>query len=156
LSEFLETHSDDMTEYCRVFAENAQHSTARDFVHSLEIAGETYKKFGPLFEIFDAFICPTNAMPAVPADFDQVNTPLEIAGKMVRPELGWVMTTPFNMLSRCPVISVPSGFGENGVPTGLQIVAPAYRDEIAMQAAMAFEKACGGWYRTTDGRPSLG
>ena len=37
-------------------------------------------------------------------------------------------------------------FAANGVPTGLQIVAPTYRDEIAMQAAMAFEAACGGWY----------
>ena len=36
---------------------------------------------------------------------------------------GWVMTTPFNTMSRCPVLSVPSGRAANGVPTGIQIVA---------------------------------
>jgi amidase len=65
------------------------------------------------------------------------------------------MTTPFNMLSRCPVISLPSGFADNGVPTGLQIVAPAYRDEIAFQAAMAFEAASGGWYGEGKPRPAI-
>ena len=71
------------------------------------------------------------------------------------PELGWVLTTPFNMLSRCPVVSVPSGRGANGVPTGVQLVAPAYRDEIAMQAAMAYETAVGGWFGEAAARPAL-
>jgi amidase len=90
----------------------------------------------------------------VPADFDPSKDTVRVAGKEVRPELGWVMTTPFNMMSRCPVMSVPSGFAGNGVPTGLQIVAPTYRDEIAMQAAMAFEAAIGGWYGKGQ-RPSV-
>jgi small subunit ribosomal protein S28e len=33
-----------------------------------------------------------------------------------------MMTLPFNLFSRCPVISVPSGLAANGVPTGVQIV----------------------------------
>lgn len=155
LSEMLAEQGELMTDYCRVFAENSQSSTARDFVGSLEIAGQAYATLGPLLETYDVLICPTNALPAVPADFDQASATLEIEGVSVRPELGWVMTTPFNMLSRCPVVSVPSGFAENGVPTGLQIVAPAYRDEIAMQAAMAFEEASGGWYRGTQARPAI-
>lgn len=154
LSEMLEEHADDMTDYCRVFAEKSQSSTARDFVRSLEIAGDTYLKFGPMMQDYDLFLCPTTAIPAVPADFDQTGT-LEIEGKAVRPELGWVLTTPFNMLSRCPVVTVPSGHGANGVPTGVQLVAPAYRDEIAMQAAMNYEAACGGWFRSTEQRPAM-
>lgn len=154
ISELLDEHADDMTDYCRVFAENSQGSTARDFVKSLEIAGETYMKFGPMMENYDLFLCPTTGLPAVPADFDQTGT-LEIEGKQVRPELGWVLTTPFNMLSRCPVVSVPSGRASNGVPTGVQLVAPAYRDEIAMQAAMAYETALGGWFHDSDARPPL-
>ena len=38
------------------------------------------------------------------------------------------MTYPFNMLSRCPVMSLPSGFAANGVPTGLQLVGRSYDD----------------------------
>ncbi|MCP5071682.1 MAG: amidase [Rhodobacteraceae bacterium] len=153
LSQELENHADEMTTYCRTLAENSLTSTARDFVGSLQAAGEAYTKLGPLLQKYDCLICPTNALPAVRADFDQSKERLEIEGVEVRPELGWVMTTPFNMMSRCPVISVPSGFAGNGVPTGLQIVAPAYRDEVAFQAAMAFETASGGWFRDNDNRP---
>ena len=155
LSMELEEHGDKMTTYCRALAEKSLSSTAQEFVASLQTAGEAYMKLGPLLQQYDCLICPTNAVPAVPADFDQSKDTLEIDGVKVQPDLGWVMTTPFNMMSRCPVISVPSGFAGNGVPTGLQIVAPAYRDEVAFQAAMAFEKAQGGWYGSDRARPKL-
>jgi aspartyl-tRNA(Asn)/glutamyl-tRNA(Gln) amidotransferase subunit A len=45
------------------------------------------------------------------------------------------------MLSRCPAITVPSGFGRTGVPTGLQIVGRTYDDVRVFRAAAAFEKA---------------
>lgn len=153
LSMELEEHGDKMTSYCRALAQNGLSSTARDFVAALQTAGEAYMKLGPLLQKYDCLICPTNALAAVPAEFDQTTDTVEINGIEVSPELGWVMTTPFNMMSRCPVISVPSGFAENGVPTGLQIVAPAYRDEVAFQAAMAFETAVGGWFRHSDMQP---
>ena len=153
LGEMLAEHADDMTPYCRDFATRAQGSTAAGFVRSLEIANDAYRKLGPLLERYDALICPTTAVPAVPADYDM--TTLSIDGTPVRPELGWALTTPFNMLSRCPVLQVPSGFASNGVPTGLQIVGPTYRDAVVFQAAMAFETAQGGWFRTPETRPAL-
>ena len=48
-----------------------------------------------------------------------------------------------------------SGFAGNGVPTGLQIVGPTYRDAVVFQAGMAFEAACGGWYQSAAARPSI-
>lgn len=153
ISEELDTNAELMTTYCRAFAENSLSSTARDFVHTLEVAGEAYRKLGPMLAEYDCLICPTTAIPAVPAEFDPTKDVLEIEGVAVAPELGWLLTTPFNMMSRCPVMSVPSGFGANGVPTGLQIVAPAYRDEIGFQAAMAFETAVGGWFGSATHRP---
>lgn len=155
MSEMLEDHADQMTTYCRAFAEASLDSTARDFVHSLEVAGEAYKKLGPLLADYDCLICPTTAVPSIPADFDPTTDKLHIEGTEVAPEMGWILTTPFNMMSRCPVISLPSGQGASGVPTGIQIVAPTYRDEIAMQAAMAYERALGGWFTTPDARPAL-
>ena len=155
LSQDLEEYGDIMTTYCRDFAKKALSSTASDFVDSLVVAGEAYKKLGPLLQSYDCLICPTNALPAVNADFDPSKDSVHINGVEVRPELGWVMTTPFNMMSRCPVVSVPSGFASNGVPTGLQIIAPTYRDEIVFQAAMAFEAASGGWFATKADRPKL-
>jgi amidase len=68
-----------------------------------------------------------------------------INGTSVDPVLGWVMTYPFNMLSRCPVMSVPSGRAETGVPTGIQIVGRSFDDVSVFRAAAAYEKAVGGF-----------
>lgn len=155
LSKLLDDHGDDLCTYTRKFATDGRASKAVDFVTSLEMAAAMYDTLGPLLEDYDVLVCPTNALPAVPADHDQSKDRVTVNGKEVHPSLGWVMTTPFNMLSRCPVISVPSGFAKNGVPTGIQIVGRTYCDADVMRAAMAYENAVGGWYGSKKGRPRL-
>jgi amidase len=100
-------------------------------------------------------ICPTMALPAVEAEFDQTKDQPIINGRPVDPFLGWGMTTPFNMLSRCPVLSVPSGRASNGIPTGIQIVGRTYSDGDVFRAALAFEDAVGGWLRSAKDRPAI-
>ena len=155
ISKLLDEHGDRMTTYARAFAESSLDSTAREFVSSLEVANAMYATLGPLLEDNRILVCPTTAIPAVPADFDQSADTLQINGRDVDPFLGWVMTMPFNMLSRCPVLSVPSGHASNGVPTGLQIVGRTYCDEDVFRAGLAYETALGGWYRASTARPTL-
>lgn len=155
LSKLLAEHGDDMTTYARKFAEDGAKSKAVDFVNSLEVAGRMYMTLGPLLEKYNVLICPTTALPSVPADHDQTRDEVRINGKLVNPSLGWVMTTPFNTMSRCPVLSLPSGHAKNGVPTGIQIVGRTYSDEDVFRAGMAYEKALGGWYGDKAHRPKL-
>jgi amidase len=155
LSRLLDEHGGDMTTYARHFGEEGRKSKATDYVATLETIGEMYQTLGPILERYDVLVCPTNALPAVPADFDQSTGKVEINGKQVNPMLGWAMTTPFNMMSRCPVLSVPSGRASNGVPTGIQIVGRTYCDADVFRAGLAFETAVGGWYRDTANRPGL-
>jgi amidase len=65
------------------------------------------------------------------------------------------MTTPFNTMSRCPVLAVPSGHAANGVPTGIQIVGRTYCDADVFRAGVAYETALGGWYRDKRSRPAI-
>lgn len=52
--------------------------------------------------------------------------------------LAWAeFSYPFN-LSHCPAVSVPCGLTADGLPVGLQIVAPRHQDALAMRAARAF------------------
>jgi Asp-tRNA(Asn)/Glu-tRNA(Gln) amidotransferase A subunit family amidase len=155
LSKLLPDHADEMTTYARKFAEDGALSKATDFVGSLEVAGRMYMTLGPLLEKYNVLICPTTALPSVPADHDQSKDEVRINCKLVNPSLGWVMTTPFNTMSRCPVLSVPSGHAKNGVPTGIQIVGRTYSDEDVFRAGMAYEKAVGGWYGEKTRRPKL-
>jgi len=155
LSKLLPEHADEMTTYARKFAEDGAGSKATDFVNSLEVAGRMYMTLGPLLEKYNVLICPTTALPAVPADHDQSKDEVRINGKLVNPSLGWVMTTPFNTMSRCPVLALPSGHARNGVPTGILIVGRTYCDEDVFRAGMAYEKAVGGWYGEKAKRPKL-
>lgn len=155
LARLLEEHADELCTYTRKFAEDGQASKATEFVATLDTAAQMYSTLGPLLEDYDVFICPTNALAAVPADHDQSKDEVKINGKVVNPSLGWVMTTPFNMLSRCPVISVPTGHAKNRVPTGIQIVGRTYCDEDVIRAALAYEKAVGGWYGAPADRPKI-
>lgn len=156
VSRLLKEHGSKMTTYARAFAKKGQKSKAVDFVAALDMANKMYSTLGPILEDYNVLICPTTALPAVPADFDQSKDSVKINGKTIsNPFLGWVMTTPFNAMSRCPVLSMPSGHAKNGVPTGIQIVGRTYSDADVFQAAMAYETAQGQWFRTAETRPKL-
>ncbi|MBL9052160.1 MAG: amidase, partial [Tabrizicola sp.] len=108
-----------------------------------------------ILEKHDILISPTLGLPAPPANFDSTEDEIRINGKPVNPFLGWALTVPFNMLSRLPVLAVPSGRGSNGVPTGIQIVGRSYSDRDVFQAGMAYEAALGGWFGSPETRPHL-
>ena len=80
---------------------------------------EMYHKLAPIFDDYDILICPTLAVPSVKADHRNDDPTFEINGKPVYPYVGWLLTYPFNLVTQCPVASVPSGLcPRTGVPTG--------------------------------------
>lgn len=157
MAAYAKKHRKVMTEYAVDFAKHGAKSTAADFLRSMDEATRMYMTLGPILEKYDVLICPTTALPAVRADFEPTRHPLKINGKKVDlwPIIAWCMTTPFNTMSRCPVLSVPSGHATNGVPTGIQIVGRTYCDADVFRAGMAYEAALGGWYREKKTRPAI-
>ncbi|QOG06044.1 amidase [Aureimonas sp. OT7] len=154
LAEYLDDREDALCAYTRRFARASLNVGTIDYLNSLSVEGRMWQHFGPMMEGFDLFICPTLAVPAVAADFD-IETDIVINGQVVDSLLGWTMAWPFNMLSRCPVLSVPSGRATSGVPTGIQIVGRTFEDQSVFNAAFAYEAAMGGWFRSNADRPSL-
>jgi len=141
LAAHLARHYHDLTNYTRAWAELGRRTTADDFLTAMVIAGEMYETLGPTLEKYNVLICPTTALPAVAADHDPVNDTVTINGVEVDSMIGWCMTYPFNVMSRCPVLSVPSGHAKNGVPTGIQIVGRTFDDTSVFRAAAALERA---------------
>ncbi|MFP6741572.1 MAG: amidase, partial [Alphaproteobacteria bacterium] len=154
MAKHLALHRHEMTNYARALAEFGRTTTAEEFLAAMAYADEMYSTLGPALEKYNVLICPTTALPAVPADHDWTTQPVIINGVEVDPLLGWVMTYPFNVMSRCPVMSVPSGHAANGVPTGLQIVGRTFDDVSVFRAAAAFERAR-PWLDTPERRPNL-
>ena len=149
-------NADLMTDYALKFADNARRLTSIDDVHKPgEQAHRMYQTLGPVLAAHDVFICPTNTAASVKADHDPFDPNFTVAGKKADPEMGWVMTHQFNMLHNCPVLSVPSGHAATGVPTAIQIVGRTHDDARVFKAALAYEKALGGWYTGKAKRPTL-
>ena len=90
---------------------------------------------------YDIFICPTLMTTGVPNNSTWPENEIEINGKILKiSEEHWSATFPFNILSRCPVLSIPSGLAANGVPTGIQLVARTFDDQRVFSAALAYEQ----------------
>lgn len=157
MAAYAKKHRKIMTPYAVDFGKHGAKSTAVDFLRSMDVACKMYMTLGPILEKYDVLICPTTALPAVRADFDPTLHDVRINGKKAAlwPILAWCMTTPFNTMSRCPVLCVPSGHASNGVPTGIQIVGRTYSDADVFRAGTAYEAALGGWYRDKATRPAL-
>jgi aspartyl-tRNA(Asn)/glutamyl-tRNA(Gln) amidotransferase subunit A len=61
----------------------------------------------------------------------------------VLPWIDWSPCTyPFN-LSGNPAASIPAGFTQAGLPVGLQIIGPRFRDDLVLQAAHLIETQLG-------------
>jgi len=131
----------DMTDYARRFAEFSQTITTEELYASMNLAAQMAESLGAVLARHHLLICPTLAVPAVAADHDPHMRGFAINGRPVDPYLGWCLTYPFNTLSRCPVMSVPSGFAKSGVPTGIQLVGRPYDDVGVFRAAAAYEAA---------------
>ena len=153
MQELYDAHGDDFTSYARRFVADAAEVPKEDFTKGLELEGRIYTPLGELLEKFDALICPTFAVPALPAEFD-VGDHLEVNGRVATDWLDVLMTVPFNIASRCPVISVPSGRSRDGVPTGLSVVGKTYDDVTAFRIAAAHELRL-PWFDVPERRPAL-
>jgi aspartyl-tRNA(Asn)/glutamyl-tRNA(Gln) amidotransferase subunit A len=142
VQEIYDKHKDQLNTYTRRMVEDSAKVSKDEFVKGLELEGRIYAPLGALLDQYDALICPTFAVPAFPAEYEWTDA------------LDALMTIPFNIASRCPVISVPSGRSRKGVPTGLSVVGKTYDDVTAFRIAAAHEQRF-PWLDEPSRRPAL-
>jgi Asp-tRNA(Asn)/Glu-tRNA(Gln) amidotransferase A subunit family amidase len=119
------------SDYIRYFAADGLQVTGEQYLASQAVTGRMYDTMAGVMTRFDAMICPTMAGIGSEAEGQADATAL-----LVRD----AMTYPFNLLSRHPVLNVPSGVASNGVPTGVQIVGRPYDEGTVFQIGAAIER----------------
>lgn len=139
-AEMVAHHPDQLTDYTPYFAKTCLQATREQFIESFLATNRAWSKFSPIFDRYDAFLCPTVATTQVPAEMKPWED-MVINDQVVD---RWVLTLLFSMFRTCPVITVPSGLAENGVPTGLQIVGRTFDDPMVMRIAAAVEGGTDG------------
>lgn len=89
------------------------------------------------FENHDVLVMPVSQVPPFPADQEY---PYEINGRAQDTYLDWMRSSYFITATGAPAISVPAGFTADGLPVGIQIVAPHSGERALLEVAHAFEQ----------------
>jgi aspartyl-tRNA(Asn)/glutamyl-tRNA(Gln) amidotransferase subunit A len=105
------------------------------------LEAEVLEALGAVHERYDALLCPTLALPALDAGEDYVGGGPEIDGRRLGDYFEMLLTIPFNLAGRCPVLSLPSGRAADGVPTGVQVAGRTFDDDTVFHAGAALERA---------------
>ena len=90
------------------------------------------------FTSYDVLVLPVSQVPPFPADQEY---PSAINGRPMETYLDWMRAAYLITVTGCPAISVPAGHTRDGLPVGIQIVAPHGADRRLLEIAAAFEAA---------------
>ena len=148
-----EALGDQLCDYNIHYARRAAAASVEGYLASFETAATMYREIAPVLEDFDALICPTVATHEIGAEAKPWET-VTVGGVEVDTDFGWVLTHPFNMLSRLPVLAVPGGIAGNGLPASIQIVARSFDDARVFRLGRAIERAR-PWLDCAGRRPPL-
>lgn len=135
-----EDGSSDMNPDLTRFVSRRRDILARDYLAAEAGRRSLYLEVERFFDTADLLLTPTLAVPPFPHPQSMADYPHTVNGREVG-STGWhPFTPPFN-LTHHPAASIPCGFTPEGLPVGLQIVAPRFQDLRVLQAAAAFEAA---------------
>jgi aspartyl-tRNA(Asn)/glutamyl-tRNA(Gln) amidotransferase subunit A len=117
-------------------------TSATDYIERRRELEQARRTIAGTFANVDLLVTPTTPIPA-PAIADLKSNPDNL-----RPaELKLLRNTrPFNVWG-LPAISVPCGFTKSGLPIGLQIAGPHWREDVVLRLAQAYEQAT-SWHGT--------
>lgn len=94
-----------------------------------------------IFTVVDFIVTPTSPVPQITIE-EALNMSPHPAGEL------WLRNTrPFNAYG-IPTISIPCGFTRAGLPIGLQIAGPSFREADLLSFARTYERAT-SWHKRT-------
>jgi aspartyl-tRNA(Asn)/glutamyl-tRNA(Gln) amidotransferase subunit A len=115
--------------------------TAAEYMQKMRELEVARRNIRDVFAEVDLLVTPTTPLPA------PTIAELRANAEALRPaELKLLRNTrPFNVWG-LPAISVPCGFTQSGLPIGLQIAGPHWREDMVLRLAFAYEQAT-AWHK---------
>lgn len=126
----------------RVGGYSASLVTAVDYLHAMRMRAPMRRAWAKLFSEYNLLAAPSRATVSYPINktFDQAYPNI-------------VATSPIGAsnLVGVPGISIPNGFGAHNLPTGLQLIGPAWSERLLLEVAGKYQAAT-DWHKQ---RPAL-
>ena len=120
--------------------------TASDFAAAEETRMAVFDRFHKLFERFDVLLTPAAPVKPYPVE---MNFPDTINGKSFENYIDWIAPAYLITLVSLPAATAPAGLSQDGLPIGMQIVAPRFEEPLILRVARLIHRA------SNVGRPPL-
>ena len=119
------------------FADQARAITGVQIAAAQQARHTLNRAMTAFFEQYDLLLTPTCAV----LPFAKAGPPPSVVGgKQVTPGGVVPFTAPFNTTGH-PAASLPAGMSREGLPVGLQVVAPRHQDTLLLSVSAAYEEA---------------
>ncbi|HLU00702.1 MAG TPA: amidase [Burkholderiaceae bacterium] len=114
--------------------------SAMDVFQATRMRSSWYQTLRALFENFDFLVLPGSQ--TFPFEAEQ-DWPTHIGDREMRTYHQWLECMIPATLAGLPTLCAPAGFNSDGLPTGLQIIAPPQEDWHVLQLGHAYDQASG-------------
>jgi amidase len=128
---------DDLEPLTRMIYEQGRSLSGGDVVHALAALERASQTIGGFFADGVLLLTPTLARPVPPLGLLDTTDLTSIATHAAAYS---AMASPFNVTGQ-PAISLPMGHDSEGLPVGVQLVAPFGREDLLVQVASQLEEA---------------
>ena len=110
-----------------------------EYVNAMHARGAFTRVWSEFFMDYDLLVSPCMQLTA----FDVgILAPASIDGQALDPFFDdWCSLPLAANLTGQPAISIPMGFGDDGLPVGMQVMGKRFDDATVLQLAAAFERA---------------
>jgi Asp-tRNA(Asn)/Glu-tRNA(Gln) amidotransferase A subunit family amidase len=134
----LDRWGDRLVEGTREIIESGRGTTAQEYLDTQERRRVYTESWARFFTEYDVLLAPSMPVPAFSTD---IAGPASIDGAPVDPFFDdWcVLALPANLTGQ-PSCAVPTGFDEDGLPLGMQVMGPRWSDATVLSVAAAHER----------------
>ena len=147
-------HEDTLADYTLRFMDDAEAVAGRHSLYDgLAMEAQIQAELAAAMDGFDVLLAPTSAVAGLEADASYLDGITIDAGGIGRDgsdgDVGGLrldhywqahMTMPFNICNRVPIVNVPSGLADCGIPAGVQVIGHPFDDRSAFEVAAAIEQ----------------
>lgn len=134
-------HKDKLSPNVRVNYEKALELTTEDIAWAFQEHGNLHREMDRFFGEYDVLICPGATVSPFPKEDHYVSV---IDGEEQPTYVAWAGLTNALSTTGNPVVCLPCGKDEEGMPFGFQIVGPRRSDAAMLKIAKALEEAFAG------------
>jgi len=114
--------------------------TALDYAAAEHVREDIFHRFRKLFERFDVLLTPAAPVKPFPVE---MNFPDTINGRKLDNYIDWIAPAYLITLVSLPAASAPAGLSQDGLPIGIQIVAPRFEEPLILRVAREIHRQSG-------------